>query len=171
MNSKNRITRVGFVAIALLVGAGNSALGLEPQTLVNFQVSQGTVSGNLVEGPDGNFYGTTQHGGPKGTGTAFRVTPSGVLTTLVSDQANPATGLIVGNDGLLYGMVGNGGAFGFGTVFKMTTAGVLTSFAVFDGINGGNPQSRLALAPDGNFYGTSPEGGSNSLGAAFRITP
>ena len=45
----------------------------------------------LVQGPDGNFYGTTYAGGPsnhceytgfKGCGTVFKITPSGTLTTL-----------------------------------------------------------------------------------------
>src|SRR5881394_3073327 len=95
---------------------------LEAQTLINFELGPGTVTGALVQGPDGNFYGTTAQGGPMRSGTVFRVTPAGVLTTLVSDQANPAAGLVVGNDGLLYGMTSAGGGFGgFGTVFKMTT--------------------------------------------------
>src|SRR5262249_18278579 len=79
--------------------AGFGARALEPETLFNFQLSLGTVMGSLVEGPDGNFYGTTAQGGPLGSGTVFRVTPAGALTTLVSDQANPAAGLVVGNDG------------------------------------------------------------------------
>jgi uncharacterized repeat protein (TIGR03803 family) len=101
----------------------------------------------------------------------FRVTPAGVLTTLVSDQPNPAAGLVVGSDGLLYGMTSAGGGFGgFGTVFKMTTNGALTTIGVLNGVNGGNPQSGLVLARDGNFYGTSPEGGTNSIGNVFRVT-
>ena len=171
MNTINPIARVPLVTAILLACACGFALGFEPQTLVNFRVSPGTVTGNLVEGPDGNFYGTTSHGGPLGQGTIFRVTPSGTLTTIVSDQANPAAGLIVGNDGLLYGMTGAGGAFGWGSAFKMTTNALLTTFAVLDGTNGGNPQFGLVLAGDGNFYGASQEGGTNSLGAVFRITP
>src|SRR5437879_4420757 len=133
MNIKNLISGVlRAVALLLLVG---SAFGLEPQTLVNFQVGPGTVTGNLVEGPDGNFYGTTPPGGPLGSGSIFRVTPSGILTTLISDQANPAAGLVVGNDGLLYGMAGAGGPFGWGIFFKMTTGAGLTNFAVLDGTN------------------------------------
>jgi uncharacterized repeat protein (TIGR03803 family) len=124
---------------------------LAPEALFNFQLGIGTVTGTLVQGPDGNFYGTTTHGGPSGSGTVFRVTPAGVLTTLVSDQANPAPGVVVGNDGLLYGMnEARGGPSGFGSVFKMTPAGALTNFAIFDGINGGNPQAGLVLAGDGN---------------------
>jgi len=165
------IARTLLLATALLISGRVSAFGLEPQTLFNFQVSPGMVFGNLVEGPDGNFYGTTSHGGPRGNGTIFRVTPSGNLTTIISDQANPAAGLAVGNDGLLYGLTGAGGPFGWGTAFRMTTSAVLTNFAVLDGMNGGNPQFGPVLAGDGNFYGVSAEGGANSLGAIFRITP
>jgi len=170
-NLKNLMTRVFGLAILLLWCAGGTVLALEPQTLVNFSVSPGTVTGNLVEGPDGNFYGTTTHGGPIGSGTIFRVTPSGVLTTLISDQANPAAGLVVGPGGLLYGINGAGGPFGWGAAFRMSTDGVLTNFAVLDGTNGGNPQFGLVAGGDGNFYGVSAEGGNNSLGAVFRITP
>jgi uncharacterized repeat protein (TIGR03803 family) len=41
-----------------------------------------------VQGSDGNFYGTTTYGGAGGLGTVFRVTPAGVLTTLVSFGAH-----------------------------------------------------------------------------------
>src|SRR4051812_27760256 len=147
------------------------ARALEAQTLLNFELSPGTVTGSLVQGPDGNFYGTTAQGGPMRSGTVFRVTPAGVLTTLVSDQQNPAASLVVGNDGLLYGMTSAGGGFGgFGSVFRMTTNGALTTFAALNGTNGGNPQAGLVLAPDGNFYGTSPEGGTNAQGNVFRVT-
>src|SRR5262245_34631533 len=150
---------------------GFRAGALEPETLFNFQLSLGTVMGSLVQGPDGNFYGTTAQGGPLGSGTVFRVTPAGALTTLVSDQANPAAGLVVGNDGLLYGMTAAGGSNGFGTVFKLTTNGVLTNFAVFNGTNGRSPLAGLVLAGDGNFYGASQQGGTNGLGAVFRVSP
>src|SRR4051812_47567426 len=171
MNLKNLISW-GLLGVALLLfWSAGSAFGLEPQTLVNFQVGPGTVTGNLVEGPDGNFYGTTTRGGPLGSGSIFRVTPSGILTILISDQANPAAGLVVGNDGLLYGMAGAGGPFGWGTFFRMTTGAGLTNFAVLDGTNGGNPQFGLVLGGDGNFYGASAEGGTNSLGAVFRVPP
>ncbi len=167
----NRFIAWTASAVLSLALMNHSVRALEPQTLFNFQLGVGTVTGTLVQGPDGNFYGTTQHGGPTGNGTVFRVTPGGVLTTLVSGQANPAAGLAVGNDGLLYGMTGAGGAFGFGTVFKLTTNGVLTNIAVLDGVNGGNPQFGLVLASDGNFYGASQEGGTNGAGAVFRVTP
>src|SRR5215470_11122183 len=86
-----------------------SAHALEPETLFNFDFGLGTVTGTLVQGPDGNFYGTTARGGSSGKGTVFRVTPAGVITVLASEQANPAPALVVGNDGLLYGMTSSGG--------------------------------------------------------------
>src|SRR5215470_4915297 len=115
---------------------GFAAAAMEPQTLFDFQADLGAVIGPLVQGPDGNFYGTTAHGGPLGSGTIFRVTPAGVLTTLVSDQANPNAALIVGNDNLLYGMASSGGPSGAGTAFKMTAGGIVTNFAVLNGVNG-----------------------------------
>src|SRR4051812_33372177 len=163
MKVKNLISRVLPVVALLLLWASGSACGLEPQTLVNFQVGPGSVTGNLVEGPDGNFYGSTTHGGPLGSGSIFRVTPSGILTTLISDQANPAAGLVVGNDGLLYGMTGAGGPFGWGTFFRMTTAG-LTNFAVLDGTNGGNPQIGLVLGGGGKFFWGPTERGPHFFG-------
>src|SRR3954468_8844210 len=101
MNVKNLMSGVLSVAALLLFWSDGSAFGLEQQTLVNFRLSPGTITGNLVEGPDRNFYGTTTHGGPLGSGSIFRVPRSGILTTLIADQANPAAGLVVGNDGLL----------------------------------------------------------------------
>src|SRR5215510_6188317 len=160
--AKNKVLTILFIALAIALDL-SSARALEPQTLLNFELSPGTVTASLVQGPDGNFYGTTAQGGPGGSGTVFRVTPAGVLTTLVSDQANPAAGLVVGNDGLLYGMTAAGGPSGFGTVFKLTTSGVLTNFAQFDGVNARSPLAGLVLAGDGNFYGASQQGGSNGL--------
>src|SRR3954469_17204017 len=176
MKTARAEAKVLIIPLTVLAMALNldlhSTQALEVQTLFNFELSPGAVTASLVQGPDGNFYGTTAQGGPRGSGTVFRVTPAGVLTTLVSEQANPAAGLVVGHDGLLYGMASAGGGLGgFGSVFKMTTNGTLTTFAALDGRNGGNPQAGLVLAPDGNFYGTSPEGGTNGQGNVFRVTP
>src|SRR4051812_9619242 len=171
MNFRNATPLTLIVTVFSLTLGLCSTHALEPQPLVNLQIGPGVVTGSLVQGSDGNFYGTTALGGPSGRGTVFRVTKAGIVTTLVSDQAHPAAGLTVGNDGLLYGMTESGGAFGFGTVFKMSTNGALTTIATFNGVNGGNPKSGLVLAGDGNFYGASPGGGTNSFGAVFRVTP
>jgi uncharacterized repeat protein (TIGR03803 family) len=38
----------------------------------------------LVQGTDGNFYGTTLYGGAKKAGTVFRISPGGSYTILYS---------------------------------------------------------------------------------------
>ncbi len=67
----------------------------------------------LIQATDGNFYGTTYGGGADGSGTVFKITPSGTLTTLHSfdgtDGANPVAALIQDTNGNLYGTTEGGG--------------------------------------------------------------
>src|SRR5215471_8168242 len=52
-------------------------------SLASFDYSNGSLPpGALVQGADGNFYGVAQIGGKYLNGTAFSMTPSGVLATL-----------------------------------------------------------------------------------------
>jgi uncharacterized repeat protein (TIGR03803 family) len=94
-------------------------------SFTNF-IGEGAVCfGGLVEGSDGNFYGTTYQGGIANTGTVFRITPSGALTTLYgftggADGAAPYAGLVQSVDGNFYGTTFAGGQFGLGTVFKLS---------------------------------------------------
>jgi len=134
--------------------------------------------GGLIEGSDGNIYGTTRGGGNftcavQGCGTIFKITKSGVLTTLFvfnkADGAYPAAGLVQGSNGLFYGTTGGGGTTGNGTIFSMTSGGKLTTIYNF-GSDGGSP-SALAAGSDGNFYGTSLGGGTSNQGTIFQITP
>jgi uncharacterized repeat protein (TIGR03803 family) len=79
----------------------------------------------LIQGTDGNFYGTTSHGGTNSDGTVFGITPNGVFSTLLSfdgfdDGAIPLTALAEGQDGSLYGTTSTGGPGGHGTVFELT---------------------------------------------------
>jgi uncharacterized repeat protein (TIGR03803 family) len=70
----------------------------------------------LLQASDGNFYGTTQGGGAFGNGsrfgggTVFKLTPSGVLTTLHDFDCGtegagclPSTALLQASDGNFYG--------------------------------------------------------------------
>src|SRR5262245_12789109 len=128
----------GTGRIALVLGAAlliSRVRALEPQTLFNFQLTPYPVTSPLVQAPDGNFYGTTPHGGATWKGQVLRVTPAGALTIIVSNLTNLASGLVVGNDGQLYGMTGRDDGTGVGTVFRLTTSGALTTIAVFNGTN------------------------------------
>jgi uncharacterized repeat protein (TIGR03803 family) len=138
--------------------------------------------GSLIQGTDGNFYGTTLYGGAFDFGTVFKITPAGVETVLHSFNANdsgfgdafdPSAGLIQGSDGNFYGTSTKGGAYNAGTVFKITPAGVESILYSFKGINGDGavPYANLILGNDGNFYGTTTSGGTNSGGTVFKLTP
>jgi uncharacterized repeat protein (TIGR03803 family) len=77
----------------------------------------------LIQGANGNFYGTAASGGQFGAGNIFQVTPSGILTVMYAftngiDGAYPRGALVVGSDGSFYGTAAYGGSNGVGTVFK-----------------------------------------------------
>jgi uncharacterized repeat protein (TIGR03803 family) len=137
----------------------------------------------LVQGSGGNFYGTTWYGGANGEGTVFKITPTGMLTTLYSfcaqsnctDGAEPHAGLIEGTDGNFYGTT-EGGTSSLGTVFKITPTGTLTTLHSFGLTDGGNPYAGLVQGSDGNFYGTTVDGGTGGgctygCGTVFKMTP
>jgi uncharacterized repeat protein (TIGR03803 family) len=151
---------------------------------------QNPIAG-LVQGTDGNFYGTTYYGGANynacansygsGCGTVFTITPSGALTVLYSfkgrDGQYPVGGLVQATDGKLYGTTIYGGANynycndglgqGCGTIFSITAGGHLTTVYNFcsEGgdkcTDGANPRGGLIQGNDGNFYGTTDVGGAN----------
>lgn len=132
----------------------------------------------LIQGSDGNFYGTTYFGGSHGTGTVFEVTPAGVETVLYSfaggsDAANPYAGVIQGSDGNFYGTAYNGGAHGFGAVYKVTPGGTETLLYSFAGgtTDGANPEAGVIQGSDGNFYGSTYAGGPDAVGTVFELTP
>ncbi len=162
------------VCAALAIAAPSQDL----TTLVSFNGDNGAYPvGTLVQGTDGNLYGTTKSGGTANSGgTVFQVTPNGTLTILHSfgsqqDGAEPLAGLVQAADGNFYGTTLYGGTGGYGTVFKVTSDGSLStlhSFAVADGYQ---PYARLIQGADGNFYGTTVYGGSSNSGTAFQITP
>lgn len=83
----------------------------------------GSPWGALVEGTDGNLYGTTHGGGLYGGGTIFRVTTEGKQTRLYNfsgpDGSAPIASLIQGTDGNFYGTTSEGGANNGGTVFSL----------------------------------------------------
>jgi uncharacterized repeat protein (TIGR03803 family) len=137
------------------------------------------ITGGLVQGSDGNFYGTTYGGGNinacagYGCGTVFKITPGGTLSTLYTfcSQTNCADGsgpeyetLVLGTDGNFYGTTGAGGASstcdscGDGTIFEITSSGQETALYSFDGSQGSLPIAGLVQDTDGNFYGTANRG-------------
>jgi uncharacterized repeat protein (TIGR03803 family) len=77
----------------------------------------------LVQGRDGNLYGTTFMAGANNNGSVFKITTAGTLTLLhsfnVSDGAGPLGGLVQAPDGFFYGTTYGGGAHIEGTVLSL----------------------------------------------------
>ncbi|MGZ5545753.1 MAG: TIGR02597 family protein, partial [Limisphaerales bacterium] len=152
-------------------------LGGALTTLYSFHGSDGSHPyGGLVQGGDGNFYGTTFDGGALQLGTIFQITASGTLTSLAEfgqiNGANPTASLIRGSDGSFYGTTSSGGNFTtngitylYGTVFNFS-GGTITTLNSFGPDNGALPYSAVALGSDNNFYGTTIGPGS---GTAFKM--
>ena len=136
-----------------------------------------TPYAGVIQGSDGNFYGTTYFGGANGFGTVFKVTPSGTETVLYSfaggsDGEHPYAGVIQDSDGNFYGTTYQGGTGGYGTVFKLTPSGAETVLYSFVGgtSDGATPEAGVIQGSDGNFYGNTLQGGASGLGTVFKLT-
>ncbi|PWU07698.1 MAG: hypothetical protein C5B51_09530 [Terriglobia bacterium] len=133
---------------------------------------------SLLLDHDGNFWGTTVEGGASYSGTIFKITPSGVLTTVHSFDSTasfPQGGLIFGPDGSLYGTTTEGAPDAIGTIYKITPGGAYTQLFAFKKSRNSMPQGAnplgLVLGPDGNFYGVTEYGGQFGFGVIFRFSP
>lgn len=183
--------RASFAVVLLCIVTGTIAsASVTFKNLVSFDGTDGNdpTTMTLVQGIDGELYGTTQYGGTANLGTVFKISPSGTLTTLWNfckesgcpDGDRPVTGLTLVPGGDLYGTTYAGGAHNGGVIFKITPAGVLTVVHSFCGLfgcsDGLNPEAPLVLATDGNLYGTTVLGGVGGCGGchgggiAFRIS-
>ena len=139
--------------------------------------------GRLVQGTDGNYYGTTAQV-KSGDGTVY-VVKAGVIHTLHTfkgtDGGYPIGGLIQATNGSFYGTTNTaGGNLQGGTVFSITAAGNFKTLHSFCSkphcTDGSSPLASLIQASDGNLYGTTFFGGTNytscagGCGTIFKIT-
>ena len=181
--------RAKLVCLSLVLSTA-SAISLAAQTVTTIASIGGSSGFNplgLVQGANGNFYGTTIFGGSHSAyddGTVFEVTPAGVVTTLHTffcsnvkcpDGGGPDIGLLLSANGNFYGLTTLGGAGGQGTVFEITPTGKLTtlySFCALANCADGASPSALLQGTDGNFYGTTAIGGNHgAFGTVFKLTP
>jgi uncharacterized protein (TIGR03437 family) len=180
---------------AFVAGCG-TVFKITPQgaltTLVSFTGPNGSLPSVMILGTDGNFYGVTETGGTgscsgayHGCGTFFKITPSGMLTTLHSFQSADGTepiSLIQASDGNFYGTTywGGGGCIeppapaGCGAIFKATPQGAITLLYTFPpqvgSTTSGPAPGPIIQAANGNLYGVTALGGSSDNGDVYELS-
>jgi hypothetical protein len=82
--------------------------------LASFSDSNGSSPNTLVQGADGNFYGTTLFG------DIFKMTPAGALTTLYTfPNFRPENSLMQASDGNFYGTNADSIGDVYGSIFEI----------------------------------------------------
>src|ERR1022692_3945706 len=145
----------------------------------------GILEAPVIQGSDGNFYGTTSGGGSStSSGTVFKMDSSGNITVLHTfsgpDGAASVAPLIQASDGNFYGTTQRGGNLsctgpngqGCGTLFKMDSSGSVTVLNTFAGqpTDGSYPRAALVQGKNGILYGTAEYGGPANDGAIFQLS-
>jgi uncharacterized repeat protein (TIGR03803 family) len=174
---KQNIWKISLIVLGIVAASATAAYAQTLTTLASFDGTNGNEpDAAVVQGVDGNFYGTTVFGGALGYGSVFKMTPAGTVTTLYSftdadDGRYPYAPLLLGFDGNFYGTTSGAGASGlWGTVFKITPGGTLTTLHSFERTDGSVPVAGLVQADNGTLYGTTLEGGANEDGTIFKIS-
>lgn len=177
-----RVTVVPFALLAALLFLGCVSQLAQSQTysvIYNF-TGKGNGGASPYGGPvldgSGNLYGTTYTGGSYGSGSVYRLSPSGSSWTYSSlysfragtDGVGPAFGsLAIGGDRVLFGTTEGGGYFG--TAFAICNCPrrevVLHRFGM--GTDGAQPIGGVVLDSAGNLYGTTSLGGAYGNGTIF----
>ncbi|HEX3718462.1 MAG TPA: choice-of-anchor tandem repeat GloVer-containing protein [Verrucomicrobiae bacterium] len=161
----------GLAGLLLILFGGAFAHG-ESFQVIN---SPSNAVSALVEGSDGNLYGTTYYGGHEDLGTIVRIAggnDQGIFQFSGGDiGANPAAALFANTDGYLYGTTQYGGTNNAGIVFRVSTNGDLGVLYRLNGAtDGSEPIAPLVAGANGALYGTASRGGAGGCGTVFQIT-
>lgn len=177
-----RVRRVSLT-ISLVCLATSVLSSAQTFTVVaNLTGNNAYPQASLVQGVNGDFYGTSYGSSGIGYGSVFEVSTTGTVRTLYtfcsktncSDGGNPMAPLLLAKDLNFYGTTTSGGAYGKGTIFKLTAAGQFTTLYSFckqtDCTDGVNAVGGLTQGTNGLLYGTSAYGGEYGEGTIFSIT-
>lgn len=127
--------------------------------LHSFNTSEPVYPNSIIQGSDGNFYGTTAWESP----TIFKMTPGGSVTTLYTFDnttvGNDPRPLFEKSPGVFHGTTQQRSG-GLGSIFKITSTGTVTLLHQFEGYNAFETvegPTQLVLANDGHLYGMLPD--------------
>jgi uncharacterized repeat protein (TIGR03803 family) len=137
------------------------------------------AGGGLIEGADGDYYGSyCADNGADFYDVFFKVDASGTLITLYSSAPAPGSSsesflvpaLLLGSDGNFYGVTPAGGTNGFGSLFRLTPSGTYSTLYSFTyKSDGETPTGSLVQGSDGSFYGVA-QGGADGDGLIYKIS-
>lgn len=178
-----RAGRPAIVAALLALFAGSSLAAAQTYTQIASILQGVDAEGSLVQGLDGQLYGTANQGGDYacnnggGCGALFKVSTTGVFTSLYvfcaqtncTDGAFPVGGLLLAADGNFYGTTVGGGQYGFGVAFRLTAGGKYSVLHHFTGTDGTGSSAPLIQVGGGALYGTG-GGGVNQAGSVYKLT-
>lgn len=187
-----RVTTVAaFVAGMVVLTLAGVAIPAQAQTpTAIYAFPGGCCSGSgpqnpngsaIAQGRDGSLYTTSRSDAEGGSGTVFKITPSGTVTVVNDVGSFPYGGVTLGTDGSFYstdydgGINGDCAYFSCGQVFKLTPAGVLTVLHNFTADytgsgDGGFPVSAPVEGTNGIFYGTTPSTSFDATSTAYSVT-
>jgi uncharacterized repeat protein (TIGR03803 family) len=176
-----RRTTVAFFASLLFLFSALSqpAHSQTYKVIYNF-TRQGSDGATPYGGPTldrlGNLYGTTNLGGTYGSGSVYRLSPTGsswTYTSLysfrgVTDGAGPGYGtLAIGADRALFGTTEAGGNFGTAFAICACPGREIQIHSFGSTTDGAEPMSGVVLDSSGNFYGATLLGGAYGNGAVY----
>ena len=151
--------------ITTLLSITNSAQGEDPRAWI-------------IEGADGNLYGTMHDGGPNAGGVVWKLTLPGHQYSIVhgfnlnnNSGSGPMDGLVEDSGGNLYGTLELAGANGFGAIFKVNIAtGTYTDLYDFTSSDSYGLSYCPMVLSGSTLYGASYEAGADFRGSIFRIS-
>jgi uncharacterized repeat protein (TIGR03803 family) len=175
-----------IVSATLSVLLGGSLLAAQPAQAQTYTVlhdftggADGAYPHQMIQGSDGNFYGTATYGGAHGLGDIFEVTPSGAFNVVYSfiggaGGCQPEGPVFRDSNGDIYGTTHECGdpKCRCGIFFKLDTNNVLTVLHTFtrDTETEGEFPSNDIVSVNGELYGTTESGGSSGWGVLYKIT-
>jgi uncharacterized repeat protein (TIGR03803 family) len=124
--------------------------------LQNFAESDPTSA--LVQGVDGNLYGTMGGGEIGFEGNVYTLTPSGSYTSIAEPCCSSYAPVVLASNGYFYGSTQQGGTALEGSIYRMTAEGVVGTLHSFcttpSCLDGSDPQGPLVQLGNGDLYGT-----------------